>query len=51
MEQEELTEQKIFTLLLHFLSETKKMVTSFHETGKVKKKKSFGFRVVYAGEG
>ena len=45
MEQEELTEQKNFTLLLHFLSETKKLVTSFHETGKVKKK-GLGFRVV-----
>ena len=39
MEQEELTEQKNLTPVLHVLSETKKMVTSFHETGKVKKKK------------
>ena len=50
MEQEELTEQKNLTPVLHVLSETKKMVTSFRETGKVKKK-GFGFWVVYAGEG
>ena len=43
MEQEELTQRKKFTQLLHFLSETKKkMVEGFHETGKVKKKKTSG---------